>query len=62
MQLLMILSVTGALSGLLSGVYVSGFEGMVLGASAGLVAGVVSLGLCRHRPAHLARIPPEPVF
>ena len=42
MQLLMILSVTGALSGLLSGVYVSGFEGMVLGASAGLVAGVAS--------------------
>jgi hypothetical protein len=42
MQLLIILSVTGALSGLLSGVYMSGFEGMFLGGSAGLVAGVLT--------------------
>jgi outer membrane lipoprotein SlyB len=42
MQLLIILSVTGVLSGLLSGGYVSGGEGMVLGASAGLVAGVIT--------------------
>ena len=42
MQLLIILSMTGALSGLLSGVYVSGYEGMLLGGSAGLVIGVLS--------------------
>ena len=42
MQLLLILSTTGVLSGLLSGVYVSGIEGMILGASAGLVAGVIT--------------------
>ena len=42
MQLLFILSATGALSGLLSGVYVSGFEGMFLGGSAGLVVGVLT--------------------
>ncbi len=41
MQLLLILSSTGALSGLLSGAYISGMEGMFLGASSGLVAGVV---------------------
>lgn len=42
MQLLLILSLTGALSGLLSGVYMSGYEGMLLGGSAGLVAGVLA--------------------
>ena len=42
MNLLVILSVTGVLSGLVSGVYMSGIEGMVLGASAGLVAGVIT--------------------
>jgi predicted phosphatase len=42
MQLLMILSLSGALSGLLSGVYVSGYEGMLLGASSGLVIGVIA--------------------
>ena len=42
MQLLLILSLTGALSGLLSGVYMSGYEGMLLGGSAGLVAGVIA--------------------
>ncbi len=42
MQLLMILSLSGALSGLVSGVYASGYEGMLLGASSGLVIGVIA--------------------
>lgn len=42
MQLLIILSLTGALSGLFSGVYISGYEGMLLGGSTGLVAGVLT--------------------
>lgn len=45
MQLLIFLSMAGAVSGLLSGVYMSGFEGMFLGGSAGLVAGVITWAL-----------------
>jgi hypothetical protein len=42
MLLLIILSTAGTLSGLLSGVYISGLEGMFLGGSAGLIAGVIT--------------------
>ena len=41
MQLLIILSIGGTVSGLLSGAYTSGFDGMFLGGSTGLVGGVL---------------------
>ena len=42
MYLLVILSATGTLSGMLSGAVLSGTDGLFLGASAGLVIGVVA--------------------
>lgn len=42
MQLLIILSLAGVLSGVVSGAYTSGIEGLFVGGSAGLVAGVLT--------------------
>lgn len=42
MQLLMILAVTGVLSGALSGYYLGGADGMILGGTSGFVIGVAA--------------------
>jgi hypothetical protein len=42
MQLLMILALTGILSGALSGFYLGGTDGMILGGTSGFVVGVAA--------------------